>query len=321
MSLARASIVALAAGLLAALATAMVPHPIRLQGVGVGDIGLPLAGIDLFARGESPYALKLRATDAAMYPFTTLVVLWPLKLVPLGLAPALFFGVATAALAFAIARAGKPWHFLMFASPSYLSALESVQWAPIFVAALFVPAFLPIAVVKPHLGVVLAVAGKWSWRTLLAALLLVVASFAIYPGWLLDWLERGNLGTFTGRSPITVLPGFLLFAVVMALPSARARLLAAMSVVLQRYFYDQLPLFALPASWRQMFALVATSWAAVAVAFFAGWLRIGSGVQDARVWSAVIAGFFLPVLAMLLFEKREEIRARRPPPAEPIAGA
>src|SRR5215212_3153186 len=126
-----------------------MPHPIRLGGVGVGDIGLPLAGIAQFEAGGSPYDIRLRGHAPALYPFTTMLMLWPLKLVPLRWAVPLFVGLSSSALAFAIARKGEPWQLLMFLSPAFWSAVQSVQWSPLLTAAVLLPPLLPLALAKP----------------------------------------------------------------------------------------------------------------------------------------------------------------------------
>jgi hypothetical protein len=309
MTLSRASILALLIGMTAAFAAAVMPHPVRMAGVEVGDIGLPLGGIAQFEAGRSPYDVRLRAHTPALYPFTTMLVLWPLKLVPLRLAVPLFVGLVSAALAFAIARKGEPWQLLMFLSPAYWSAVHSVQWSPLLTAAILLPPLLPLAVVKPQLGVVLAVCGRWSRGTVLAALALVAASLLVWPRWPLEWLRHGNLQTFNGFSPIAVLPGIVLLLGVLAWRTREGRLLLAMSIVVQRYFYDQLPLYLVAKTWRQMLLLLATSWTMVAALLAMERIDPRSGVQEVEVWRALVVALFLPALAIVLFNYFSERRA------------
>lgn len=288
-------------GLAAALAAAVMPHSVRLGGVEVGDIGLPLAGIAQHEAGGSPYDIRLRGHAPALYPFTTMIVLWPLKLVPLQMAVPLFIGVISWVLALAILRRGQPWQLLMFLTPAYWSAVQSVQWSPLLTAAILLPPLLPLAVVKPQLGIVLAACGRWSRGTLLAALGLVAVSLLVRPSWPLEWLRHGNLGTFNGFSPIAVLPGIVLLAAAVAWRTREGRLLLAMSVVVQRYFYDQLPLYLVARTWRQLLLLVAASWGVVLLH------RPDTmpGVQEVEVWRTIVVLTFLPALGVVLFNRSD----------------
>ena len=86
------------------------------------------------------------------------------------------FGLSTAAFAWALAAGRAWWRLAALLSVPFLMALYSVQWSPLFTAALLVPALLPLAVVKPQLGLALAAAGRWTWRTVVTAAGIVVAS-------------------------------------------------------------------------------------------------------------------------------------------------
>jgi len=272
----------------------------RLHGAGVGDIGLPLAGIERLQQGGSPYEVRLRGSAPTLYPFPTMIVLWPLVLLPAVLWAPLFMGLSSGALAYAILCRGRPWQLLAFASPCYWSAMESVQWSPLLTAALLLPALLPLAVAKPQLAVVLAAGGRWTRKTVGAAAGIVLLSLLVYPRWPAEWLARGQLQTFNGRVPLLVLPGFLLLASLLALRTREGRILAALSLTVQRIFYDQLLLFALPRTAAQMGGLLLCSWAAAAVSYLRGWFVFGSGAQDPRAWMATIIGLLLPALAMTL---------------------
>lgn len=310
--------IALAIGIAAAIAAALIPHAIRFRGTGLGDIGLPVIGIQAFQDGGTPYALRLRGTPAPLYPFTTMVLLWPLTLLPLPLIVPTFLGLISAALAYGLAREGPPWRLLLFLSPPYWAAVESVQWSPLVTASLLLPALLPIATLaKPQLAIVPLVNGRWSLRTVAATVAIVLISVIVWPAWPVEWLGKGNFHTFIGFSPLLVIPGFLLIAAGLAWRTCRGRLLLAMSLPLQRYFYDQLPLFLIPKSWRQMLLLLATSWSVVGVALWRGWYAPGSGVQSQAGYTAVVVGVFLPALGMVLLDhfrgsRREERSLHEP---------
>jgi hypothetical protein len=304
-------VLAVAIGLSAAFAAAAMRHPIRLGGVEVGDIGLPLAGMVQFQAGGSPYELRLRGHAHPYYPFTTMVALWPLTLVPLRMAVPLFVGLTSAALAYAIARKGEWWQLLMFLSPAYWAAVQSVQWSPALTAALLLPPLLPLMLVKPQLGVVLAVSGKWSKWPLIGTIAFGLLSLVVWPVWPLEWLRHGNLRTFIGTSPVTVLPGILLLLAAIAWRTREGRLLLAMSLVAQRYFYDQLPLYLVARTWRQMLLLLVASWAMVAVLWRMGLVDTMSGMQHVAVWRALVTCLFLPALGIVLYNERARRREEK----------
>jgi hypothetical protein len=297
-----------AVALCAGTAVFFMPHPIRLGGVDVGDIGLPLAGMIRFLHHTSPYDLRLRAGSAALYPFPTMLGLSWLLLIPLRYVAAVFCGVSSFLLSFAILREDEWWRMLLFASPAFWSAMSAVQWSPLITAALLMPALLPVSVAKPQLGVVLAAAGRWSRPTILVTVLILAVSVALFPRWPIEWLAKGQLASFDGRVPLLVIPGFLLVASAICWRTARGRRMIAMSVVIQRYFYDQLPLFLQPATLRQMLILLVSSWAAVGVSAAQGWWRIGHGRQDSRTWTAVVIGTYLPALVMTIWNDRRDAR-------------
>lgn len=296
--------IATAIGLVAAVAANLMPHPIRLGGVELGDIGLPLAGIKQFEHGGSPYDVRLGGSTPALYPFTAMVVLWPFSLLPASVVVPLFIGVSSALLAFAIARKGDLWQLLIFLSPSYWSAVYSVQWSSVLTAAILLPPLLPLAVVKPQLGLVLAASGKWSIRTVAASVGILGISLLLWPAWPIAWLKHGNLGTFNGYSPVMVFPGVFLLLSVLAIRERSGRLLLAASLVVQRYFYDQLPLYLIPKTWRQMVFLLLTSWTMVGGMLFYRWADLRSGDQSKGVWTLVIIAVFLPALGVLLYNSR-----------------
>jgi hypothetical protein len=288
-------------GVIAAIVAFVLPHPITLGGVGIGDIGPPIVGMAQFLHGGSVYAVAVRAGRLASYPFTTMLVLSPFVLVPVRLVAALFCGVVSLALAEGIRRNGSPWQLLLFATPSYAAALYAVQWSPLLTAALLAPALLPFAVVKPQIGIALVAAGRWSWRTAVAASAIILLSIAIFPRWPLIWQKQGSLNTYLGRPPLLIGPGLLLLASVYAWRRWKGRTVLAMSLVPQRFFYDQLLLFVAPESVWQMALMLATSWAAFGVSYAAGWWAPRSGAQDPRAWVAVVLGFHLPAAAIVVW--------------------
>lgn len=309
--------VALLAATLAALATWWMPHGITLGGEPVGDIGPPLVSLRLLTAGHDPYDLALASGDLAQYPATTMLVLAPLAALPVPSWAPVFAAVTTGLLAWAMLRSGHWWRLLALLSVPYLMALHSVQWSPVFTAALLLPGLLPVAVAKPQLAVALVAAGQWRRTTLAVTALLVTVSFVVRPSWPLEWLASGVFGLYDSRIPLLVGPGFVLAAALLFLRSRRGRLLAAMVCIPQRFYYDPLLLFVIPTTWRQMLFLLTCSWGGALWCLQSGWWSPASGIQVPRVWIVVVLSLHLPALLLLAGEWWAEWR-RRPAGATPI---
>jgi hypothetical protein len=295
-------------GIVAGIAAYAMPHPIRLNGVEVGDLGPPLAGMQSFLHGGSPYEIGLRRGTLSNYPFTAMLIVAPLLLVPLRLAAPIFCGVSAALLGYGALREGKHWRLLLFLSAPFVSSLHSVQWTPLLTAALFIPPLLALVSVKPQIGLVLVAAGRWNRIALAGAAALVLLALIVDPHWPRDWLSHLSLQAYLGRSPLLVVPGFLLAAAALAVRAREGRLLLAQAIPPQRYFYDQLPMLLIPRTAAQMVILVAASWIAPIVSVALRWWDPASGAQDLRTWSLYVATFYLPALAMVLWNVRRSAR-------------
>lgn len=300
--------IALALGLIVAALALHVPHPIRVAGVAVGDIAPPMLGFERFLHGLSPYGIRVASGVLAAYPFTTMLLLAPLRFVPLPFVAPLFCGLSTAILAFGLLRSGPPWRLLMLLSVPFLAAVHSVQWSPLFTAAILLPPLLPLAVVKPQLGLVVLACGSWTRWTAAAAAGILLLSLILLPAWPLLWLSEGGLGSYEGRSPFSVAFGFVLLLSALLWRTANGRLLLVMSLVAQRYFYDQLLLFLIPRTWRQMVTMIVLSWAAAGIAFGRGWWDPQSGEQEYRTWVAVVGLIYVPALALVAWQERHRLR-------------
>ncbi|HEY6136190.1 MAG TPA: hypothetical protein VI670_00330 [Thermoanaerobaculia bacterium] len=299
---------ALLIGIAAGIAAYAMPHPIRLGGVEVGDIGPPLAGMQSFLHGGSPYEIGLRRGTLSNYPFMAMLVVAPLLLVPLWLAAPIFCGVSAALLGYGVLREGKRWRLLLFLSAPFVSSLHSVQWTPLLTAALFIPPLLALFSVKPQVGLALVAAGRWNRVAIVGAAALVLLALLIDPYWPRDWLAHLTPQAYLGRSPLLVVPGFLLAAAALAARAREGRLLLAQAIPPQRYFYDQLPMLLVPRTAAQMVILVAASWIAPAASIALRWWDPSSGAQDLRSWTLYVATFHLSALAMVLWNVRRPAR-------------
>jgi hypothetical protein len=96
----------------------------------------------------------------------------------------------------------------VFLSPCYLMALKHIQWAPLFFAAVLVPALAPLIPVKPTLGLAVAATTRWSRANLFVMFALVAVAFALQPDWPWRWYPQTQ--SYYGFMPLLTFPGWLL---------------------------------------------------------------------------------------------------------------
>ena len=282
-------------GILAGLETYCLPVSTIYNGAHLGDLWAPLFGIKNFVSGHSAYGGQFyNDSPVVAYPFTTLLALYPFSLVPLCLAGPLFFSLSSGIFAYALLRDGKAWKVLVLLSPSYIVSLEAMQFSPLLASAFLLPCLLPLACIKPHLGLVLCASGKWTLRTFIATILFVAVSLLIYPKWPVDWLRNGNLSGYTGKIPVSFGIGFLLLLSIYKWRDRRCRLLAAMSLIPQRLWYDQLMLFLIPETQAQLCILLLCSWLGFTLSM------MGTGyVRDGLSWMFVVHLLYIPSLIII----------------------
>lgn len=276
------------------------------RGYGAGDFTWTLGGADALLHGVDPYnnpafghGLPYPHGDPLFYPLPALFVSLPFTLVPAYLAGALFYGLGSGLLAFAVTRDGYARLPLFLSAPFFVGAYVA-QWSPLVTASALLPWLLPIAFVKPNLGLAIGFAYP-NIRAFIATAVLSAVSIAILPSWPWGWLD--NLKENRHVPPALILPGIVLLVAAVAWRRHAGRLLLMMAVVPQLlFFYDQLPLWLIPRTWKQSAMLSAASWVA-----YLGWKTTTAGttnmglvVTEAAVW--VVAGIYLPALALVLWQ-------------------
>lgn len=286
-------------GLLAGAVSLAMPKTVVVNGIQIGDIGVPLFGLKNFLHGIFTYEqYYFENAPATTYPFTTMLALYPFLYVPLSLIAPLFCSLITTVFVYAILHDGKPWRLLILLSAQYITALQSVQFSPLIFSALLIPWLLPLAIIKPQLGIVLIASGKWSLPTILATMLMLVISLIVYPAWPIDWLEHGNFSSYAGKIPVFQGVGFVLLLSCIKWRNRRARLLTAMSLIPQRLWYDQLMLFLIPETRYQLYILLIGSW----ISLFLGEMG-GSAMQSPLSWTIVNYFLYLPALCLIFREE------------------
>ena len=263
-------------------------------------------GMAAFLEGKDPYATvrALHPDVALYYPFPALLLFLPLAWLPPVHAEAVFVGLGMAALAYA------GWGRPLLAACISSSALASVmmgQWSPLMTASAVVPALGFVWACKPSVGAVLA-AGYVNRTALVGSVLFTVVSTAIWPGWIVSWLP--GLHGSVHVPPLLRPGGIILLLSLLRWRRPEARMLAALACVPQTgMLYDTLPLFLIPRSRWQAYALVACTHLAAVVIYLRSDVQRPLVEEVAVDWPVLLALCYLPTLIMLLRPDRAEARA------------
>jgi len=317
-------IIAIVIGLLSTLMSFVLLH---WRGYGDGDFTWPLGGASALLHHIDPYTNPAFGPgkpypygDLLFYPMPALIIALPFTVFPPYFAGALFFGIGSAVLGYAVTRDGYDRLPIFLSAPFFVAAYVA-QWSPLIVAAAFLPWLMPLAFAKPNLGLAIGVAYPRR-RAIIITAVVYALSLLIMPRWPLEWLK--NLRGIHHPMPILIIPGFLLLLAVVAWRRSAGRLLLVMALVPQlTFFYDQLPLWLIPRTWRQSLALSVCSWVA-----YGGWAY--SNLHNPSMMDQIalavpwmIGCIYMPALAVLLWQQRQiNAEARVGNKAEPaIAGA
>lgn len=261
---------------------------------GAGDLSWAIRGAAQLWSGHNPYhdpALgrdkPYPFNDPLFYPLPALFIATPLMWVPRPLAGALFVGGSIGLLCWGIGRDGWRLWPLLLSAPLW-SAVFTVQWSPLLVAAALSPALLPLTLAKPNVGLPLLLAAP-TRRRLAWCAALVAVSMVVLPSWPLDWLR--NARQHTVFVPALLFPGTIVLLAAWRWRDPRARLLLLTALMPQRAIYDQLGLWLVARSWQQALLLSVGSW----ITLIGWWL----GPTVVQRW--IVVWLYLPSFAMLVW--------------------
>jgi hypothetical protein len=259
-------------------------------------------------QGCNPYTCIPAGLDYPLgrlaYPLPAAVVALPLGGFAPHVAAGLFVGIGMAALAFAV-LVRAPHRLLMFASPPFVMAFSLVQWSPLLTAAGMIEPLGVFAVCKPNLGLALLARRPTTW-IVAGGIVLAAVSFWLVPTWLTDWLG-GVRGMSYYKSPVAVPGGFLLLLAALRWRDPDARFLLALSIIpTNLILYDQLPLFLIARTRREMLILFGGSWLAplVAKVVTPTWIR-DEAFGQTFMRAPIVALLFLPALYIVLSRPNE----------------
>jgi hypothetical protein len=273
----------------------MVSHPLHLA----KDFSFPWRAARALVDGQNPYDV-IQAVGAypfnssLLYPLPAAIIAFPFSFLRPEIAGALFFGLSSALLGWALLR-DSAYRLPVFISAPFVHAAILGQWSPILTAAALMPSLQFVAAAKPTVGLA-AWLYKPSVRGIVGGLVLVAIAFIVLPGWLADWLDA-TAGMRKYRGPATTWLGAFLLLGVLRWRRREGRLFIAMSLIPQLpVFYDSVILWLIPSTLKRSLALSAVSW----IGYLAWYPSHASSDQNATAFPWLVFTIYAPALVLLL---------------------
>ncbi len=301
----------------AALGLAVFGLSFYWQGKGnLGDLDQVLFAARALLEGKDPYALIGRGREfhwawPLYYPGTAMTMVVPLTWIPPVLARALFVGVSTALLAWAVT--GRGWQLApLFLSAPFIGSVEAVQWTPLLTAAYGIPVLAWVWVAKPNFALPFLLA-RPSRRMVVALALgggvLLAISLLLDPDWPARWLPLTLHAEYV-RPPIAaLLGGPLLLLALLRWRQPEARLLLGMACVPQTIAnYNALPLLLVARTRLETMVLALLSWVVTLVQMVLVALPRPLDERFTWIMGANVWLMYLPALWIVL-RRREPKRA------------
>jgi hypothetical protein len=278
-------LISLAIGVLSCLLTWQVMNHLEL---GAADFNWSLRAADDLWHGRDVYGHPFR--DTVPYPLPAAFVALPLVGLSQAVAGGIFIGLSSALLAFGLTRHGYDRLFIFCAFP-YWSAMLTVQWTPLLMAAAFFPLLLPVTMMKPNTGIPIALSNV-TLRGIHCCALFLGISLGMMPSWPLRWFSQ--LGGYVAYAPLLLFPGQLLLLALLRKEDPDTSLLLMMALMPQRWFYDAFVLWLIPKTRREILCASAVSW----IAGYWRWYHRPHGIEEVGLWA--VLWFYLPTLLVIL---------------------
>ena len=286
----------------AAFAGAIYLYTRRLSYLGGHDFGFLWRAARALLSGQDPYALDPFASygkgGPMVYPAPTIILAAPFGLVDPFVSSALFFGLSTSVLAFALTQSGW-WRLAVLATPGMLYASVSVNFPPLLTASALLPSLGWLAVLKPNLGIV-TFAYRPQWRSVALGIAALGLSFLVLPGWPQGWwYQMHALDVPVYRQPITLPFGVLGLLGLLRWRTAEGRALAAFTLIPIGLFpYDYLLLWLIPRTWREYAVLTVPAWLVMPAALGAS---MRSGPTELLITESILQlGMLVPAVFIVL---------------------
>ena len=113
-------------------------------------------------------------------PLTTVLAVMPFTVFGIWWGPIILWSILAGFLAWALLVRGETWRLLTLTSMPFVACFFFLQWAPLILAAAFMSAFLPLVLIKLHLGAPVLVTNATRSR-LLGCLAFAAVTLAVDP--------------------------------------------------------------------------------------------------------------------------------------------
>jgi hypothetical protein len=289
---------------LAALVAGAMSY-VWLSATGISDVYPRLCIARLLVSGAEPYSSCMtlsRGLPAADYPMTTILALVPLSFLNDRLGASMFWATSNGLLMYGILRRGELRYLLIFTTGSYWATFIWQQFSVLITAVFLLPSLLPIALVKPQIGIPVVLTNL-SRNRVIACVIFVLVTFLVYPGWLLFWYGRSHY--YDGAIPLLTLPlGPLLLLLLLKWRNRDALYLLLMGCMPQRTLMDVVSLFLLPKTTLSLIIACLLSWIPATL-----FILNPAAIIPKDVMPLTLIFIYLPILTMQFFpELRGSIR-------------
>lgn len=253
---------------------------------GAADFTWAIRAAKYLLAGKNPYDTPLE-----QYPMTAALFGLPFLWMRPEAAAGAFYGISSALLAFGLTRYGY-YRLLIFLAYPYWAGILTAQWSPLIVASAFFPLLLPVTMVKPQIGLPVALTHLTRHGVIACAVVLLL-SLVVMPRWPLLWV--GQLGYYEHFLPLLVLPGPLLALALWRYRDRDAILLLLAAIMPQRWFFDSFILWLIPKSRREILATVFFSYGAG----IWRWYHTPHSFTEVGRWTVIF--IYLPMLGVVLW--------------------
>jgi len=236
------------------------------------------------------------------YPFPAVLLAAPFTILNVATASVLFSATSAGLLAWVFTR-DAPYRLAGILSFSFYYAAAISQWSPVLIAAALIPSLGFLFAVKPTIGLALWLY-RPSWQAVVGSTLFLIVSLLVWPAWPTEWMRTFGAGAHI-RAPIVSFCGPMVLIALFRWRRPEARLLIALACVPHTtLLYEALPLFLIPASWREAALLLALNWVAELVLITLG--PYPSLVEKAGMSATLsVALLYLPCAIMILRRPNE----------------
>ncbi len=153
----------------------------------VNDFSMQFCAADSLLRGIDPYGPPCAGQGTfTAYPLTAILAVAPFTVFGSWWGPVVLWSLLAGLLAWALLAQGHVWRLLTLASMPFVVSFMFLQWSPLMLSIAFLPALLPLTLIRPHLGLPV-LATHLTRRRLMGCFVFVAITLAVDSTWPFRW--------------------------------------------------------------------------------------------------------------------------------------